>query len=76
MKEYGKKAGIKNVRCSPHTFRHTFLYTIFFEFLIIYDLISYDKKFAPISLNLLFVISVGIKELSTISLLTVVLSLR
>ena len=24
IKEYGKKAGIKNVRCSPHTFRHTF----------------------------------------------------
>ncbi|AST00834.1 recombinase XerD [Geobacillus sp. T6] len=24
IREYGKKAGIKNVRCSPHTFRHTF----------------------------------------------------
>jgi integrase/recombinase XerD len=24
LKEYGKKAGIKNVRTSPHTFRHTF----------------------------------------------------
>lgn len=24
MHEYGKKAGIKGVRCSPHTFRHTF----------------------------------------------------
>jgi integrase/recombinase XerD len=22
--KYGKKAGIENVRCSPHTFRHTF----------------------------------------------------
>lgn len=22
--QYGKQAGIKNVRCSPHTFRHTF----------------------------------------------------
>jgi integrase/recombinase XerD len=22
--KYGRKAGIKNVRCSPHTFRHTF----------------------------------------------------
>ncbi len=24
IKYYGDKAGIKNVRCSPHTFRHTF----------------------------------------------------
>jgi integrase/recombinase XerD len=24
IREYGKKAGIENVRCSPHTFRHTF----------------------------------------------------
>lgn len=24
LKEYGKKAGIENVRVSPHTFRHTF----------------------------------------------------
>jgi integrase/recombinase XerD len=24
MAEYGKKAGITNVRCSPHTARHTF----------------------------------------------------
>lgn len=24
LREYGKKAGIKGVRCSPHTFRHTF----------------------------------------------------
>jgi len=24
IREYGQKAGIKNVRCSPHTFRHTF----------------------------------------------------
>ena len=24
IREQGEKAGIKNVRCSPHTFRHTF----------------------------------------------------
>ncbi len=24
IRRYGKKAGISNVRCSPHTFRHTF----------------------------------------------------
>lgn len=24
LHNYGKKAGIKNIRCSPHTFRHTF----------------------------------------------------
>jgi len=24
ISEYGKKAGLKGVRCSPHTFRHTF----------------------------------------------------
>ncbi|MCY7585928.1 tyrosine-type recombinase/integrase [Bacillus safensis] len=24
LRKYGRKANIKNVRCSPHTFRHTF----------------------------------------------------
>jgi len=27
MKDYGLKAGIRGVRCSPHTFRHTFAVT-------------------------------------------------